>query len=305
MKDNDLFTENRRTLFPVFGKTRSTAALSAILFALIAVLIFVIIQAIASAVFLISLTVTGGASSSEEVLDAATKNVVLSGLIGNVAALGAAILYIKLRRFRLTTSLDIYKPKALSVIFCIILGVALNFFTDFAISIIPFPKSFYSTYEEIYSYMGNGSFAVEVIAVAVVAPIVEEVFFRGIAYGTMRGRMPKWAAVVLSSLMFGAAHGNVLSLIFTFVLGVILALLFEKTGTIIIPILVHAAFNASSYLVSALLDSTDPSYYYLICAAGAAASAVTYYLTVLPYKRGKHNEQTNLPSQTGEDGAGS
>ena len=204
MENNGLRGKGSSGLFPTFGKTRSTAALSAILFAVIAVLIFVIIQAIASAVFIFSMTLSSGAGTTQEALDTATKNVVLAGLIGNVAALGAAILYIKLRKFRIKEVLEIRQPKVLSVIFCILLGASLNFFTDFAISLIPFPESFYSTYEEIYSYLGSGSPAVEIIAITVIAPIVEEVFFRGIAYGTMRHRMPKWVAVVISSVLFGA-----------------------------------------------------------------------------------------------------
>jgi uncharacterized protein len=91
-----------------------------------------------------------------------------------------------------------------------------------------------------------------VMAMAViVAPIAEEVLFRGYFYGVIRrfgGRIP---AILISSLLFAAIHAHLPSLPGLTVLAVILCLLYERTGSLWAPITMHALFNAST--VAALL----------------------------------------------------
>lgn len=93
----------------------------------------------------------------------------------------------------------------------------------------------------------GGATAVLGVVVAVVfAPIVEETIFRGILFQSIRMRVGVWAALVLSSLVFALVHFEVFSplplVIFT-VLGIWLAAAFHRTGSLLVPIFGHAAFN--------------------------------------------------------------
>ena len=84
---------------------------------------------------------------------------------------------------------------------------------------------------------------VSILAVAV-APFAEELFFRGFVFGGLAGRWgPVWAAVV-SSLLFMAAHLEPISFPPLFVLGLLLAWLYHRNGTLWAPILVHLSNNA-------------------------------------------------------------
>ncbi|MEP7133908.1 MAG: type II CAAX endopeptidase family protein [Chloroflexota bacterium] len=81
---------------------------------------------------------------------------------------------------------------------------------------------------------------------AVVAPIVEEIFFRGFLFQGFRAKYGWLPAVLLSSAIFGAAHLDPVSLIPTFVLGCVLAYIYHRSNSVWPGILFHAAINSFS-----------------------------------------------------------
>jgi membrane protease YdiL (CAAX protease family) len=86
-----------------------------------------------------------------------------------------------------------------------------------------------------------------VILIAVVAaPLTEELIFRGCLYGILRQIGGKFLAIAISSLLFALIHGHIPSLAGLVILSVGLSLLYEKTGSLWAPILLHAAFNGLS-----------------------------------------------------------
>ncbi len=91
--------------------------------------------------------------------------------------------------------------------------------------------------------------AAVIFMAVIVAPVAEEVLFRGYFYGVMRrygGRLP---ALLTSSLLFAAIHVHLPSLLGLGILAVILCLLYERTGSLWAPITMHAAFNASTIVL--------------------------------------------------------
>ena len=93
------------------------------------------------------------------------------------------------------------------------------------------------------------------IAAAVVAPLVEETFFRGLLYGGLRERIGVAGAMLVSTLFFTALHFSIDQFIPIFVLGLFLAWLYEKTGSLYPGILLHAVNNAVSLLLFAFIQS--------------------------------------------------
>jgi membrane protease YdiL (CAAX protease family) len=80
----------------------------------------------------------------------------------------------------------------------------------------------------------------------VAAPLAEELIFRGCLYGILRQIGGRLLAIAVSSLLFALIHGHLPSLAGLMVLSVGLSLLYEKTGSLWAPILLHAAFNGLS-----------------------------------------------------------
>jgi hypothetical protein len=81
---------------------------------------------------------------------------------------------------------------------------------------------------------------------AVIAPIVEEIFFRGFLFQGFRQKYGWMPALFLSSAIFGAAHLDPVSLIPTFVLGCVLAYVYHRSNSVWPGILFHAAINSFS-----------------------------------------------------------
>ncbi|MBI2870385.1 MAG: CPBP family intramembrane metalloprotease [Candidatus Omnitrophica bacterium] len=76
-----------------------------------------------------------------------------------------------------------------------------------------------------------------------VGPVVEELFFRGFCYAALKASYGVGRAIVVSSLLFSVLHWNPFSALPIFCLGVALAYLYEKTGTLTASIAMHAIHN--------------------------------------------------------------
>lgn len=82
------------------------------------------------------------------------------------------------------------------------------------------------------------------IGAVLIAPFCEEVFFRGFLVGGLLRRMPGWGAVLASALVFGGVHGDFGSFAVLFVIGLVLATVRWKVGSLWPSIVIHAANNA-------------------------------------------------------------
>lgn len=87
------------------------------------------------------------------------------------------------------------------------------------------------------------------LLLVVVAPLTEELLFRGLILRGLIAQRGEWAAVLYSSLLFGLLHLNPWQLASAFFLGIVLGWLFIQTRSLVPCILCHAAFNALSFAV--------------------------------------------------------
>jgi uncharacterized protein len=92
------------------------------------------------------------------------------------------------------------------------------------------------------------------LLVVVAAPISEEVFFRGFMFAGLRSRLPFATAAAITALVFGISHSatGITAVPQLTVLGIVLAWLYEKTGSLWPPILVHLTNNAIAFAVTGL-----------------------------------------------------
>ena len=95
--------------------------------------------------------------------------------------------------------------------------------------------------------------ALQALSVVVFAPVCEELLFRGVLYPSLRDLGHRRMAIAASSLLFAAIHGSLALMLPLTVLAVVLVWLYEKTGSIIAPILMHAAFNAVNFAMIKLI----------------------------------------------------
>jgi membrane protease YdiL (CAAX protease family) len=100
----------------------------------------------------------------------------------------------------------------------------------------------------------GGYLAVAIPLVCLIAPLSEETIFRGFIYGWLRRRLPVLPAVGISAVVFAAAHLVLVLALPLFAVGVILALLYEYSDSLLPGALVHGLFNLVGIL--AILGAT-------------------------------------------------
>jgi membrane protease YdiL (CAAX protease family) len=85
------------------------------------------------------------------------------------------------------------------------------------------------------------------LVVIVVAPVCEEVFFRGILFTVLRQRMPLWSAALIDGVLFGFVHGSLVIVPILAVLGIVFCYVYARTGSIFPTIALHALNNTIAY----------------------------------------------------------
>jgi len=92
-------------------------------------------------------------------------------------------------------------------------------------------------------------FILAFVTLVVIAPVAEELLFRGYLFGKLKKYVPVWVAILATSLVFGAVHGQWALAIDTFALSAILCLLRQTTGSLWPSILLHMTKNAIAYYI--------------------------------------------------------
>lgn len=127
------------------------------------------------------------------------------------------------------------------------IGILLNFVISIGTTYIPFPDS----WQQDLSLYTNAAItmppALTLICTGILAPIMEEIIFR---YGIFKYLKKKNIifAIVVSSLCFGIMHMNIIQSGYAFLIGLVLAYIYNKTDNLLDPILIHIGVNLSSVI---------------------------------------------------------
>lgn len=109
---------------------------------------------------------------------------------------------------------------------------------------------------------------IQVITSGILGPIMEELIFRGIVYNRLKTRMNPMRAIILTSLIFGLLHGNIIDSIYAFGVSFILIYLYEKDKTIISPMIMHISLNTTIILMlNIIIQNYVVLNYYLLIAS--------------------------------------
>tara|TARA_B100000586_G_scaffold56460_1_gene38547 strand:- start:1386 stop:2237 length:852 start_codon:yes stop_codon:yes gene_type:complete len=92
-----------------------------------------------------------------------------------------------------------------------------------------------------------------VFSAVILAPLWEELIFRGLLYGYLKSRMSVFAALLVSSLIFSAYHFNLDALMPLLIVGIATGYIYERTRSLYFAIFFHALFNALSMAVLFIL----------------------------------------------------
>ncbi|MCY1722654.1 type II CAAX endopeptidase family protein [Prolixibacteraceae bacterium Z1-6] len=117
----------------------------------------------------------------------------------------------------------------------------LDVVNEWVAKMIPAPLWFWELFNKIFE--GDYGFMGAFLKVAVIAPIVEELIFRGLIFNGFRKNYNAFVAVIISALLFALFHLNPWQFPATFVLGILLGWLMLRTNNIFVAILGHSINN--------------------------------------------------------------
>ena len=110
-------------------------------------------------------------------------------------------------------------------------------------------------------FVGSGTLEQRILIIFLavsVAPLAEEFIFRFFLYGVAKRYFGKTAALIVSALLFAAVHGHLPSFAPLFVLGSCLAIAYEWSGSILVPMMMHALFNSVTLVGLAFSAPSQP-----------------------------------------------
>ncbi|WP_371804445.1 lysostaphin resistance A-like protein [Candidatus Lokiarchaeum ossiferum] len=98
-------------------------------------------------------------------------------------------------------------------------------------------------------------FWIELLVIGFVAPISEELFFRGFVYSSIRNKVGVTKGVILSAFIFGIVHLSILQGLLAFIISIPLAYLYEKSKSLYVPIFLHVLSNVLIHFTSAVFEA--------------------------------------------------
>jgi membrane protease YdiL (CAAX protease family) len=130
-----------------------------------------------------------------------------------------------------------------------ILGFAALNIAFVMVSALFYLTRFFPSYEQVAEFMTDRSLLRSLLIAGIAAPILEELLFRGIVLRRLLAWTPPWAAILVSSALFGMIHMNLFQGLYAFIAGALLAVLYVRTKSLWYPVVGHMAFNITNILL--------------------------------------------------------
>ena len=197
--------------------------------------------------------------------------------IAGVVALLIFWLVFLIRKKKFTKEVSLCAIPVKGILPIAILASSFNIITSVIISNFPWPQSWMDSYVQNSSAI-DGSLMAWVTAV-LMAPVLEEIVFRGLMYTRLKKGLPVIVAAVVTSLAFGIAHGTVIWAIYTFVFSMVLIWVLEKFQSLTACILLHMAYNLSGMALS-LIPENAAVVVWILFALGFVGAYFAYKMIV-------------------------
>lgn len=157
--------------------------------------------------------------------------------------------------------------------------------------------------EELNESLGRGGWTI--LTTVVAAPVLEEIFFRGMLLEQLSRRWHSTVAVLVSAFVFGAIHFIPPQAINAFVIAIVMGYIYLVTRSLVPVIIIHAINNGLAYMTLELTDTqatdirtmiTDDTIYWAVYAVSAAILAVS--LVVMHRRARTKSREITLETKT-------
>lgn len=129
-------------------------------------------------------------------------------------------------------------------------GISLGYFSRYIFGQPPARDIEYALYSYSKEPINWAYVFLVLIAAAILAPIFEEIFFRGFLYAGLRNKMGIQPALLINAAFFAFVHFEAIGFLPRFFVGYLLGLIYEQRRTLTAPIVAHAVYNASLIMLA-------------------------------------------------------
>ena len=188
---------------------------------------------------------------ADAIIELILKTAVPGLIFASIICIIVFVVYKKLNK----ETLDIKKIEGDRAIFSIGFGLVLNVAISLVLALLSslIPQSATDALDTSLSIALNGNFFVLILGTGILVPIMEEIIFRHGMHKTI-SQSNIIVGYIVSALVFGIMHGNIIQGAYAAILGFIFAVVLTKTDNIWYPILMHMAINSSSTIAMQVID---------------------------------------------------
>lgn len=230
---------------------RIRKALFTLLLAAMYLTIWVVVNNAVTLVYCRYLEMTS-VKSAGEIYSSAINNVYALNVISSILTVWIYIVIYKVRKIPFYKVVENREVPLITVIMAAICAIGsrllVGVYSSFAQNADLLRQSIENYESSMPEILGGAQAFAAVFSAVVIAPAFEEILFRGIIMSELQKAFRPWAAILIQTLIFGAAHMVIFQSIFAVVVGTFLGILYYKTKSIRVPIACHAVFNLSVIL---------------------------------------------------------
>jgi CAAX amino terminal protease family. len=167
------------------------------------------------------------------------------------------------------------KIKALPMIVCAVFGIALNMLMVGVLTFIPMRQ------QSVINNMIGDNFILEIVSIALLTPILEEIIFRGIVLKRLSKMMKLPIAIFLQSLIFAIVHFDPVQSVCSFILGIVLGLVYIWFDSIWFAVVFHIMYNITSITILHIAGNAEVKIIYFLIMTVIAIVVTIFSIIIL------------------------
>lgn len=159
------------------------------------------------------------------------------------------LIFFAIRRKKVTREMNLTKTPAIKYVAAALGAIFIIFTVNMSMTLF-IPQEGLQEFSEASKVLYAYPLWQAILANALVVPILEEVIFRGLIFSRLQKAMPNVVVALITSVLFGIVHGQLVWMLFAFIVGLLLSYVRIKTGSILPTIMMHVIINTYATLVS-------------------------------------------------------
>lgn len=231
-----------------------------ILFALIYLAIYYVVSAAVQFVYVLYQQYSRGASLSQ-IESSVTNGMYALSVISAIISFWIYLIIGKFRKKRIDAVISTRKMplmvNAMAAILAVGLRLVVTVYYSYSQNVELLKKSIDEASMITPQFTSGFQILVAIFSIIVIAPLFEEILFRGLIMNELCSSVRVWLAIILQAILFGVAHAVLFQSIFAFLIGLMLGIIYHVTKSIKTSVICHGVFNFSVILTGNTLTNTS------------------------------------------------